>query len=191
MAILTKEESDAVLGLLLGRHSSASAFRVLGWEPPATDALFALLSRALTEHDEAAVDLGVSLCGRHVPTSAPYLPVLVALLAADWHHQHEALVDELGTFDDPTALEAVCLRAQRRVPSRSWDDARSLEHRCIRLLRNVGTVAAIERLALLATPGVCDEEVRALAVSKLRGVATKGKSDAAQALAVRKIAEME
>jgi hypothetical protein len=119
---------------------------------------------ATIRRDPIDVEYALVLCAVYglLPS---HLPLLVALVDADWHHAHENVVSELAEFHDPETVDALYSATQWVPEYLDFDEARALAVKAIWGLGGIEGEAAREALERLAQSDV--EVIRRNAAKQL------------------------
>jgi hypothetical protein len=155
--MLSKSQEAAVWDFLIGRMSEADLVAALGVDPWVdAEYLPELLAEAVRRHDANAVEAGLGLMFALGPE---HVPLLCALLVADWHHKHEDIARALQQLADPAAVPALRHAAELDLPYLEYDEDRALSRKCMWALSDIRTaeaVAALESLSHSSNPVVRD-----------------------------------
>ncbi len=79
------------------------------------------------------------------------VPLLNALLAEDWHINHDEIVFILQELRDPRSIEALYQAAFLRLEYMEYDDTYGIAANCCWALGDINTASADEKLRELAT----------------------------------------
>lgn len=104
-----------------------------------------LVERAATARDSRALTLSLSLVF-HFGVSRDHLDTLVRLAQADWHCDHENVLDALSDLEDPASVDTIAAMASATYKYRAYDDAYSLRVKCAWLLARIQTRGAVVAL---------------------------------------------
>lgn len=100
--------------------------------------------------------------------SLEYVPILIKLLAEDWHIKHEDIAGLLQEFRRPEAIGVLYKTALRKFKYLEYNDSSALAVKCIWALGDIETKAAKAKLELLAKSD--NEIIRDNAVYQLTGL---------------------
>lgn len=124
-----------------------------------------LLCEAVNEKASVDLEAAIIVCNLF-GFGAEHLALLVDLVPADWHQQHENVVSMLGKLKDPGATAALRCAATWVPDYLDWDENRALAVKAIWGLG--GTPGAEAERALLGLREDEDEIIREEAVAQLR-----------------------
>lgn len=131
----------AISDMDLLRHFEATDGRSLG---------LGLLHAALKDRSAVDVEAALIVCSAF-GVGSEHLPLLIELLSADWHQQHENVVSLLDRLASPDAVDAL-LHAATWVPDYlDYDENRALATKAIWALGKINTDesrAALHELVL-------------------------------------------
>lgn len=105
----------------------------------------------LSSHEEKnaeCLEFALYLRGhhRHVEALSGHAEILVKLLDADWHTQHERIVDLLEALDEQSAARGITRAAKTNYSYLGEESLEALQKKCIYALSAIGTHEAIEGL---------------------------------------------
>lgn len=171
-SFVPERERDLVFGLVTGRLTKDEFESSFDGNPSTVSVQW--LNRSVEDEDPLGVELGLHL-GHRFGFPDACVPALVLLATADWHQRHEDVVDALSGLRPPESVDALFEAATTNFPYRDYDDSQSLPIKCVRALRQVGTMDAVVRLAELS----CSEEpiVSEAALEMLRRLAAEALSE--------------
>jgi HEAT repeat protein len=150
--------SPAISETDLLRHFDATDGRSLG---------LSLLRAAIRDRNAVDVEAALIVCSIF-GVGSEHLPLLIELVSADWHQQHENVVSLLDRLTAPDAVDAL-LHAATWVPDYlDYDENRALATKAIWALGKIGTSES--RAALQELRYSDDEVVREEAASQIARV---------------------
>jgi len=150
---VTPEQREAIMTLVITPHrrqtpTNDEFLQAFGDDDGPTLGL-RLLRDALEQRDPVDVELAL-VVGFRFGISPDYLPSLLTLARADWHHAHEDVVRALGQLETPEAVGAL-VRLASWVPEYvDWDENRTLAKNAIWALGGIPSRAVDVALASLA-----------------------------------------
>jgi hypothetical protein len=147
---MTPEQHNAVVELVLDRISSAEFVKRTGLDPAARPEIVeSELRDALVSQDADAVEGALLLGFRFEVVTADLAPLLVELLLAPWHYQHEDIASTLQDLRVPATADALAQAALVKHDYMDADDSHPFARKCIWALADIGTPEArahLERL---------------------------------------------
>lgn len=104
-----------------------------------------------------------------------YVPILIKLLAEDWHKRHEDIASVFQRLRAPEPIDVLYNTALRKFKYLDYDDNYALAVKCIWALGDIETKAAKAKLELLAKSD--NKIIRDNAVYQLTGLGRVWKDD--------------
>jgi hypothetical protein len=152
MSSSSEREQRLILDVLGNRISAEEFLQAFPRKGEPSLLGLSMLREALEERDPVGVEFGLYLAFRF-GVSADYLDVLLALATADWHENHEDVVEALTELNAPesaTALHAAALAEHEYL---EYDEAHALGTKSAWALAKLQTEAAVEALTDLLSSG--------------------------------------
>ena len=158
--------------LWTGKVSDAGLFAAFSTSPANVKSFgLTVLQDAFATRDSVLVELGLYI-GHRFGFTDGHLGVLIELARADWHAQHENVVDGLAKLRAPSAIDTLYMTALARLDYLDYDEAFALGVKCIWALGSIKAEEAVARLGDLLSSG--NDILAENAVSQLSRIQDEG-----------------
>jgi hypothetical protein len=107
------------------------------------------LGEATEKKDADGVERALGIAFQNL--SPVFVPILITLLSAPWHHRHEDVARALQELKDPRAIDSLYQAAFVRYDYLAYDEFFGLARKCTWALADIGTSEAKARLTQLAS----------------------------------------
>lgn len=139
--------------LWTGKVSEAQFCEAFSTSPAEVKGLgLMVLQESLQRQDAVLVELGLYI-GHRFGFTDGHSAILMSVVEADWHSQHENAVDGLAKLGDPSSVDTLYTTATARFDYLDYDDAFALGVKCVWAMGSVATVEAAARLGDLLSCG--------------------------------------